>query len=109
MSLFSGKSLPGNASVVQNSKEAGIKDEKAFSDNAIGRLEVNDENGEGSHKLIRPGGKSQTAYLTSSVIDLNQFTGKCVQVWGQTFTAQKAGWFLDVGRVKLLDSCPPGI
>ena len=105
-----GKNLPGEASVVQNSNEVGIKDEKAFSDNAVGKMEVNnDSKGEGSHKLIRPGGASQTAYLTSSVIDLNQFTGKRVQVWGETFAAQKVGWFLDVGRVKLLDSCPAGL
>lgn len=107
-----GKSLGGGAEVVQGSKEVGIKDEKTFRDTTSGRLEVANGNAdvsEGSHKLIRPGGPSQTAYLTSSVINLDQFVGKCLQVWGETFAAQKAGWLMDVGRIKILDSCPEGI
>lgn len=104
--------LSGGAEVVQGSKEVGIKDEKTFRDTASGRLETANGNSgvsEGSHKLIRPGGPSQTAYLTSSVIDLDQFVGKCIQVWGETFAAQKAGWLMDVGRAKILDSCPEGL
>jgi len=42
-------------------------------------------------------------------LDLSEFNGKCVQVWGETFAAQEAGWLMDVGRLKLLDSCPEGI
>ena len=104
------KKLTGGAELIQGQKEFGIKDVN-FKDTAEGKLEVNDNSGvtEGSHKLIRPGGLSQTAYLTSSVVDLNQFVGKCIQIWGETFTAQKAGWLMDVGRVKLLDSCPGGL
>jgi hypothetical protein len=103
--------LIGGAEKVQGPNEVGIKDEKAFKDTAQGKIEVNDDQDapEGSHKLLRPGGQSQTAYLTSSVVDLNQFLGKCVQIWGETFAGQKAGWLMDVGRVKLLDSCPEGI
>jgi len=103
--------LSGGAQIVESKKEVGIKDEKTFRDYAVGRIEVNDngEVPEGSHKLIRPGGPSQTAYLTSSVVDLNQFLGKCVEVWGETFAAQKVGWLMDVGRVKILDSCPEGL
>jgi len=103
--------LSGGAQVLENKKEVGIKDEKTFRDYAVGRIEINDngEVPEGSHKLIRPGGPSQTAYLTSSVVDLNQFLGKCVEVWGETFAAQKVGWLMDVGRVKILDSCPEGL
>ncbi len=107
----SSKELIGGAEVVEGPKEVGIKDEKVFRDTATGKIEVN-KNGEiveGSHKLLRPGGESQTAYLTSSVLDLNQFVGKCVQIWGETFSAQKVGWLMDVGRVKTLDSCPEGI
>ncbi len=105
------KKLIGGAEMIQGPKEVGIKDEKVFKDTAEGKIEVND-NGEvmeGSHKLIRPGGPSQTAYLTSSVLDLNQFAGKCVQVWGETFSSEKVGWLMDIGRVKVLDSCPEGI
>jgi hypothetical protein len=114
-SLVSGptetEQLIGGAEVIQGPKEVGIKDEKAFRDTSQGKIAVNDNKDipEGSHKLIRPGGPSQTAYITSSVLDLDQFLDKCVQVWGETFAAQKAGWLMDVGRVKLLDSCPEGI
>jgi len=99
------------AELVQGEKEVGIKDEKVFKDSAEGKIEVNKGElvAEGSHKLIRPGGESQIAYLTSSVVNLDQFVGKCVEIWGETFAAQKAGWLMDVGRVKLLDSCPKGI
>jgi len=105
------KELPGGVEVVEGQREVGIKDEKTFRDSALGRIEINDSDEvfEGSHKLIRPGGPSQTAYLTSSAVDLNQFLGKCVKVWGETFAAQKAGWLMDVGRVRLLDSCPEGL
>ena len=105
------KKLIGGAELIQGPKEVGIKDVKTFRDTTEGRIEINDSPDvpEGSHKLIRPGGPSQTAYLTSSVINLNQFLGKCVQVWGETFAAQKAGWLMDVGRVKILDRCPEGI
>lgn len=104
------KKLTGGAELIQGPNEVGIKDVN-FKDTTEGRLEVNSDTAipEGSHKLIRPGGLSKTAYLISSVVDLNQFVGKCVQVWGETFAAQKAGWLMDVGRVKLLDSCPSGI
>ncbi len=102
--------LTGGVTVVQGPKEVGIKDEEVFRDTAQGRIKVNDSDIiEGSHILIRPGGESQTAYLTSSVLDLNQFLGKCVQVWGETFAGQQAGWLMDVGRVKVLDSCPEGV
>lgn len=75
----------------------------AFSDTADGILEKGGINGEGSHKLIRPGGESQTVYLTSSVVDLDELVGHKVTVWGETFDAQKAGWLMDVGRVKVLE------
>ena len=105
------KELIGGVQQISGSNEVGIKDEKAFKDTTQGKIAVNDNKDvpEGSHKLLRPGGPSQTAYLTSSVLDLNQFLGKCVQVWGETFAAQKAGWLMDVGRIKILDSCPEGI
>lgn len=105
------KKLTGGAELVQGPKEVGIKDIKTFRDTAEGKIEINDNGDipEGSHKLLRPGGPSQTAYLTSSVVDLGQFLGKCVQVWGETFAAQKVGWLMDVGRVKVLDKCPEGI
>ncbi|PIU33082.1 hypothetical protein COY29_00165 [Candidatus Woesebacteria bacterium CG_4_10_14_0_2_um_filter_39_14] len=105
------RQLTGGAELIQGPNEIGIKDEAAFKDTAQGKIEINDNGDivEGSHKLLRPGGPSQTAYLTSSVLDLNQFKGKCVQVWGETFASQKAGWLMDVGRIKILEVCPEGL
>lgn len=80
----------------------GFKDESGFKDQpATGVLEEGGLNGEGSHKLLREGGISQTVYLTSSSVELAQFVGHKVTVWGQTFNSQKAGWLMDVGRVKV--------
>ncbi|NCO12029.1 MAG: hypothetical protein COZ34_01240 [Candidatus Pacebacteria bacterium CG_4_10_14_3_um_filter_34_15] len=79
----------------------GSKDE-SFKDSAEGYLEVGGLDGEGSHKLLRPGGESQTVYLTSSVTDLTQLAGTEIKVWGETFKGQKAGWLMDVGRVEVL-------
>lgn len=80
----------------------GSGDTKVFKDSAEGELQIGGINGEGTHRLIRAGGESQTVYLTSSVLDLSQFEGKNVKVWGETFAAQKAGWLMDVGKVEVL-------
>jgi len=105
------KTLEEGVEVVSGPQEVGIKDVRVFRDTAEGKVQINDGSlvAEGSHKLIRPGGESQTAYLTSSVVDLSLFIGKCVQVWGETFEGEKAAWLMDVGRVKLLNTCPQGI
>ena len=84
-------------------KEFGSKDSGAFPDSAVGILEKGGIDGEGTHKLVREGGESQTAYLTSSLVDLDPLVGKKIEVWGETFKAQKAGWLMDVGRVKVLE------
>lgn len=81
----------------------GVKDETAFHDHAEGVLVEGGVGGEGSHHLLREGGESQNVYLTSSVVELNLFVGSKVTVWGETFSAQKAGWLMDVGRVKVLE------
>jgi len=92
-------------------KEAGIDNPDVYKDRTQGRLEENNNKDipEGSHRLIRPGGEDQIAYLTSSILDLNLFLGECIEIWGETHAAQKAGWLMDVGRVELLDSCPEGL
>ncbi|MDO8452266.1 MAG: hypothetical protein Q7S79_00785 [bacterium] len=96
------KVAPG-ATVTNDGKEAGIDDEATFKDKAEGTLEEGGLDGEGTHKLIREGGPSKTAYLTSSVIDLDEFVGQKVEVWGETNKGIKAGWLMDVGRIKVLD------
>lgn len=101
-SKSSSTSTPAIGNNVTSGKTVGVKDTKTFPDTTEGVVEAGGLNGEGTHKLIRPGGESQTVYLTSSVLDLNQFVGSKVKVWGQTFSAQKAGWLMDVGRVEVL-------
>src|SRR3989344_3605135 len=82
---------------IQTETVVGSTDTKTFKDSAEGTIEAGASNGEGSHKLIREGGPSQTAYLVSSVVDLDKFIGKHVKVWGQTVAAQKVSWLMDVG------------
>lgn len=79
----------------------GSPDEKIFKDPATGVIDKGGFNGEGTHKLVRPGGISQTVYLTSSTIDLDLLIGHQVTIWGETFKGQKVGWLMDVGRAKV--------
>ena len=88
---------------VETGKVYGSGEEEAFSDNTKGVIEVNEEGGEGTHVLMREGGDSQTVYLTSSVLDLEMFVGRQVEVWGQTFSSEKVGWLMDFGRIKVLE------
>ncbi|MBU0576361.1 hypothetical protein KJ707_00855 [Patescibacteria group bacterium] len=81
----------------------GVADEKTFKDSAEGYLEAGGIDGEGSHKLVRVGGVSQTVYLTSSITDLDKFIGMDVKIWGETFKGQKAGWLMDVGRIEVVN------
>lgn len=76
---------------------------QTFKDEAEGIIEKNDkfeETAQGQWKLVRPGGESQTAYLTSSVLDLNNYVGKKVKVFGETFSSSQVGWLMDVGKVE---------
>lgn len=103
-SSLGGKQVaPAPSGEVKKGQVFGSTDEKAFRDSAEGELQKGGLDGEGSHKLIRPGGDSQTVYLTSSVLDLDQFVGKKVKVWGETNKSTKAGWLMDVGRVEILE------
>ena len=79
----------------------GSKSEASFKDKVTGVIDKGGANGEGTHKLLRPGGASQTVYLTSSVIDLDLLVGSQVTIWGETFKGQKVGWLMDVGRAKI--------
>lgn len=77
---------------------------QTFKDEAEGTIEKNDQldkYAQGTHKLLRPGGEEQTAYLTSSVLDLDQYVGKKVKVFGETFGSSQVGWLMDVGKVEV--------
>lgn len=104
--LISGKG--GSSAVAPGAKvssnEAGILDESTFKgDTAEGVLREGGVNGDGTHNLEREGGASQTVYLASTVIDLQSFVGKKVQVWGETQSTKKAGWFMDVLKIKVIE------
>lgn len=81
----------------------GNPDEETFTDPATGVLIKGGIEGEGSHRILRPGGVSQNVYLTSSVIDLDEVIDHKVRVWGETFAAQQAGWLMDVGRIEIIE------
>ena len=82
-------------------KTFGSNDTKTFKDTTEGVLKEGGIEGEGQYHLERPGGESQNVYLTSSIVDLSQFLGKKIKVWGQTQKAEHAGWLMDVGRVEI--------
>jgi len=103
----SGSDLMGAPGTISADKIAvgktyGANDGKKFPDFSEGVITKGGMDGEGSHHLVRPGGSSQTVYLTSSVVDLDLFVGHKVQVKGETFSAQKAAWFMDVGSVTVM-------
>jgi hypothetical protein len=97
-----GNSTIGTTGTAQKGQEVGSTNQ-VFKDTATGVLQAGGIDGEGTHQLIREGGPSQTAYLNSSVIDLDQYVGKKVQVWGETNKGQKASWLMDVGKLKVLE------
>jgi hypothetical protein len=88
---------------VKNGDVFGSPDTESFEDSAKGYLEAGGLDNEGTHHLVREGGVSQTVYLTSSVTDLSKLEGMEVQVWGETFKGQKAGWLMDVGRIQVTE------
>lgn len=96
---WSSSSTGSKASV---KKAIGVSDKKTFKDSAEGKLQEGGIEGEGQFHLERPGGESQNVYLTSTTVDLSEFIGKKVRVWGETFQGEKAGWLMDVGLVELL-------
>jgi hypothetical protein len=81
------------------------QDNRTFRDFAEGKITPKPapkdptEYTEGTHLLIRDG--AQPVALTSSVVDLSEYEGKNVKVYGETQKALKEGWLMDVGRVEV--------
>lgn len=96
--------LPTDVNQIKNGDIFGVKDSTTFADSAEGYVEKGGVNGEGSHRLLRAGGETQTVALTSSVTDLDQFVGMEVKIWGETNKAQEAGWFMDIGRIEVVNT-----
>lgn len=99
----SGVTTPESGDAVKVGTVYGTKEAEAFSDTAQGVMVDGGVEGEGTHRMLRPGGETQTVALTSSIVDLDTFVGHKVKVWGETFDAQRAGWFMDVGRVEVTE------
>ncbi len=87
---------------IEVGKVYGSPDSSTFKDSAEGVLLLGGVNGEGSYHIVREGGESQNVYLTSSALDLAPFVDAHVIVKGETFKAQRAGWLMDVGQVKVV-------
>lgn len=112
--VFSGYNMAGNKSggglsaltgaVAPAAKSASV-DTKTFKDFAEGTMKVKPkpkdptQYTEGTHVLQRDG--AYPVALTSSVVDLSQYEGKKVKVYGETQKALKEGWLMDVGKVEV--------
>ncbi|MFH0749341.1 MAG: hypothetical protein V1917_00305 [Candidatus Gottesmanbacteria bacterium] len=99
--LSSGSAAPAGPTAT-GKNVFGSADTKTFTDSATGTIEKDGLSGEGTHKLIRDGGPSQTACLVSSVLDLDEFVGKKVKVVSKTMDAKSCPWFMDVGQIQIL-------
>lgn len=95
------RQVTGKTVVVAVGQEYGVSDQKSIRDSAIGLLVDSDNKTKGTHRLVR-GADALTVYLTSSTIDLNQFLGRGMQIWGETFQRENVGWFMDVTKLKVI-------
>ena len=81
-------------------------DTKTFKDFAQGTLKAKPkpkdptQYTEGTHMLQRDG--AYPVALTSSVVDLSEYEGKKVKVFGETQKALKEGWLMDVGKIEVM-------
>lgn len=100
----SGKNAGNNAATAGPVKVAS-QDTKTFRDFAQGVIQKQpapknpNDYVEGTHLLVRVG--ATPVALTSSVVDLSQYEGKKVKVFGETQKAIKEGWLMDVGKVEV--------
>ncbi len=106
--LAKGAKAPSTANSSGTSTTAGktsSSDSQTFKDFAAGTIQKRaiskDPNAyvEGTHMLVRDA--AVPVALTSSVVDLSQFEGKKVKVYGETQKAIKEGWLMDVGKVEV--------
>lgn len=88
----------------QSDSEAGISNVNDDEyDSAQGILKEGGIDGEGTHHVEREGGPTKTVYVASSVLNLQDFVDKKIEVWGQTISGKKAGWLMDVVKIKEID------
>ncbi len=95
---------PSTAGTTTTAKSAS-QDNRTFRDFAEGKVVKREqpknsgEYLEGTHMLVRDG--ALPVALTSSVVDMSQYEGKKVKVYGETQKAIKEGWLMDVGKVEV--------
>lgn len=98
---------PGDLNTLSNLEQPKDpeQDTKTFRDFTEGTIKKRPESKdpeeyvEGTHLLIREG--AVPVALTSSVVELGQYEGKRVKVYGETQKAVKEGWLMDVGKVEV--------
>ena len=88
---------------LKNGQVFGDQEVAEADDVAEGFLELGGKEGEGTHKLLRKGGATQTVYLTSSSMNLDTFENAQVKVWGRTVGSEKVGWLMDVTRAEVVE------
>lgn len=94
----------GSVALIDSKPKTASQDNRTFRDFAQGTLRAKpatkkaDEYVEGSHILTRDG--QDPVALTSSVVDLSQYEGKKVKVFGETQKAIQEGWLMDVGKIE---------
>lgn len=92
------------SSLLTGRAKSAQQDTKTFRDFAEGVVKAKPvpsdpgEYVEGTHTLIRK--DAVPVALTSSVVDLSQYEGKKVKVFGETYKPLKEGWLMDVGKVE---------
>jgi hypothetical protein len=104
--MASGGAGGGAIPMITKTPEHAAEDTRTFRDFAEGKISKKPEtkgkvdSSEGTHLLIRDG--ATPVALTSSVVDLSEYENKKVKVYGETNKATGAGWFMDVGRVEVI-------
>lgn len=91
--------------LIDKTPEHAGEDAKTFRDFAEGKItpkpdDKNSANSQGTHFLIRDG--ATPVLLTSSVLELSQYENKKVKVYGETNNLPGVGWFMDVGRIEVI-------
>lgn len=95
----------GSIPLITKTPEYAGEDTRTFRDFAEGKITKKPatksvDTTEGTHLLVRDG--ATPVALTSSVVDLSSYEDKKVKVFGETNKATGAGWFMDVGRVEVV-------
>lgn len=73
---------------------AGTNDESLLTDSTEGVLKEGGINDEGTHRI-------NDVTLISTVLDLDNFVGKKVTIWGLAIGSPNVDWLIDVAKIKV--------